>query len=424
MGLVLVALPRETKFVAITEVVHRQIMAAQAVALRARDEVRERFTALALRGAPADFVVRQLGQTLGAPVVLENLAHEVIAAEVPLDREHALFVGWQDRSRQAHEGRESAEHPGRQTRVAVVPVEARGVRWGFLIALPGPSHAAGRLAVMEQAAIALALGRLTDGGEDEWSRLSQGALIESLLEGRYAGVSEIEARLGAAGLPVAERVLYGLVFAGTRVRAEAVARAVAEWGGRMLLGAPPRGMAAPAYTALLSLPSGAWLPSRSLRTLAAAIAEHPENLVMAIGSAAEGIDDALLSVREAIALALAPREGSSARGPLIRQSDGRPLMRLLTSLRSDPRLLEMGERLLAPLVAYDEAKRGDLCDVLAAILARPSNRTAAAAAAHLSRSVLYQRLALIQELLDADLDDGETQTALHLALLVRRSAIV
>lgn len=50
------------------------------------------------------------------------------------------------------------------------------------------------------------------------------------------------------------------------------------------------------------------------------------------------------------------------------------------------------------------------------------NRTAAASASHLSRSVFYQRIALIQDLLGVDLDDGETQTALHLALLVRRSA--
>ena len=45
------------------------------------------------------------------------------------------------------------------------------------------------------------------------------------------------------------------------------------------------------------------------------------------------------------------------------------------------------------------------------------NRTAAAAASHLSRSVFYQRLTLIADLLGADLDDGETLSALHLALL-------
>ena len=43
-----------------------------------------------------------------------------------------------------------------------------------------------------------------------------------------------------------------------------------------------------------------------------------------------------------------------------------------------------------------------------------------AQASHLSRSVFYQRLALIGDLLGADLDDGETIAALHLALLARR----
>jgi purine catabolism regulator len=78
--------------------------------------------------------------------------------------------------------------------------------------------------------------------------------------------------------------------------------------------------------------------------------------------------------------------------------------------------------MLAPLIEHDLVRGGDLLDVLGAMLAHPGNRTAAAQASHLSRSVFYQRLALIGDLLDADLDDGETLTALHLALLVRRSA--
>ena len=81
-GLALVALHREVKFVTLTEAVHSRIISEQTAALRARDEVRERFTALSLRGSPADFIVHQLAQTLGAAVVLENLAHEVVASEV------------------------------------------------------------------------------------------------------------------------------------------------------------------------------------------------------------------------------------------------------------------------------------------------------------------------------------------------------
>ena len=107
---------------------------------------------------------------------------------------------------------------------------------------------------------------------------------------------------------------------------------------------------------------------------------------------------------------------------LLRRADARPLMRLVTSLRDDHRLLRHSERMLAPLIDYDLARGGDLLSVLGAMLAHPGNRTAAASASHLSRSVFYQRLALIGDLLGVDLDDGEALTALHLALLVRRSA--
>lgn len=78
--------------------------------------------------------------------------------------------------------------------------------------------------------------------------------------------------------------------------------------------------------------------------------------------------------------------------------------------------------MLTPLVAYDRERRGDLLDVLAALVAHPGNRSAAATASHLSRSVFYQRLTLIGDLLGVDLDDGETLAALHLALSARRAA--
>jgi purine catabolism regulator len=81
---------------------------------------------------------------------------------------------------------------------------------------------------------------------------------------------------------------------------------------------------------------------------------------------------------------------------------------------------EHSERMLAPLIRHDAATGGDLVRVLRAVVAHPGNRTAAASASHLSRSVFYQRIALIEDLLEVDLDDGEVQAALHLAVLVTR----
>lgn len=429
-GLALVALHREVKFVTLTEAVHSRIISEQTAALRARDEVRERFTALALRGSPADFIVQQLAQTLGAAVVLENLAHEVVAAEVPLAAEEELFTRWEARSRRAH--RQHGHGQARSRAAAadewlIVPVEARGIRWGQLVALPGPGHPAGRTSVLEQGAIALALGRLADGDADEWVRIGRQRLVDGLLAGRFAGLSGASARLVAAGLPIDGARLLGVVVTGAAVTATAADAAARELGGRAIAGAAPAGtLTAPATIVLISLPGSRSFDDAAARAFARSLAggDGPtaERLVLSVGSEAASLDELLASAQEAIDLARGPVR-RAVRGPVLRRADERPLMRLVTALRDDHRLLEHGERMLTPLVEYDLARGGDLLDVLGAVLAHPGNRTAAAAASHLSRSVFYQRLALIAELLGVDLDDGETLTALHLALLVRRSAV-
>ncbi|WP_245570364.1 PucR family transcriptional regulator [Microbacterium luticocti] len=454
-GLVLVALHREVKYVSVTEVVHRLIIDKQTAALRARDEVRDRFTALTLRGSPADFVVQQLAVTLGAPVVLENLAHEVVAAEVPPAIEEDLLGDWERRSRAAHHaaaGRTTAARaatPGTATRTPttdraatpgastpgttagdvgdtdvadwlVVPVEARGIRWGHLVALPGPEHPAGRAGVLQQGAIALALGRLADGPADEWERRARRRLLDRLLSGRFASTAGAAARLAAAGVPVDGRTLYGVVVSRARVTPERTDAAARALGGRAVAGSGPAQVAAPAATILLSLPREAVFDDAAALAFGACAAEPAERVVVSVGSAASDLDGALRSLHEAADLARTRVRGERP-GTQLRRADGRPLVRLVTSLRDDHRLLEHGERMLAPLIEYDLNRDGDLLDVLAAALAHPANRTAAAAASHLSRSVFYQRLALIEQLLGVDLDDGETQTALHLALLVRRS---
>jgi len=390
-GLAVVALHREIRFVAVTEAVHARIIDAQTRALAARDEVRERFTALALRGAPTDHVVRQASQTLGCGVVLENLAHEVVVAAFADVAEEATLVGWIERSRLAADD------------LLRVPVEARGSRWGRLVALPGPEHPAGRRSVLEQAAIALAIGRLAEGGTAEWDRFGAARLLHTLLDGRFAHETAVTARLEAAGFPVRGRALTGVALRGGG-DASAIGAALPP-GARVLVAA--RG----AVTAVLaSLPAGTLIDDAAARRL---LAVAGTGGVVAIGHEAHDVDGALGSVREAIALA----EGTGA--GVLRAAE-RPLARLIGELSGDHRLLAHGERMLAPLVAHDLRRGGDLLRVLEAALAHPGNRTAAAAASHLSRSVFYQRLELIEELLGVDLDDGETQTALHLAVLARR----
>src|SRR5690606_6737551 len=223
--------------------------------------------------------VYQLAQTLGSPVVLENLAHEVVAAEVPPAVEEELFAQWEARSRRAHR----ADGDG----WLIVPVEARGIRWGHLLAMPGPPHAAGRTSVLEQGAIALALGRLADGEIDEWSRIGQRRLVDGLLAGRYAGIGPAAARLEAAGLPLQGSRIIGMVASGAQVApgsADAAARAL---GGRALVGSAPSAVALPAATILASLPLRADFGDAAANTFAASLARGAERILLTVGTPGE-----------------------------------------------------------------------------------------------------------------------------------------
>ncbi|WP_337003716.1 MULTISPECIES: PucR family transcriptional regulator [unclassified Microbacterium] len=389
VGLALIALTSEVKFVTVTEAVHRALIAAQTDALHERQHLHELFTALSLQGAPADVVVAETARALGSPVVLQNLAHEVIAVEglrVPVAD---VLAGLDD------------------VDVESVPVQARGVRWGTLSALPGPSHPAGRHTVLEQGATALAFGCLADGGDAEWAVLAQSGLIDDLLGARFANPDDIRARLAAGGFVLADHHCHGIVARGA-VSASELAYRARQAGCAVVAARVDQD-----DVALLSAPASVPLTDAVLARIAG-----PDRTVF-VGPVADDVLGLLASVRAARDLAAGD---PSRTGSRVRRVEDRPLERLVASLRDDHRLHEHSERMLAPLITHDRERHGDLLDVLTALVAHPGNRSAAATASHLSRSVFYQRLAVIADLLDVDLDDGETLAALHLALSARRSA--
>ncbi|HWS49580.1 MAG TPA: PucR family transcriptional regulator ligand-binding domain-containing protein [Microbacterium sp.] len=397
-GVALISLEREVKFVAVTEAVHRRIIAGQLEALQQRQQLHELFTALSLRGAPADVIVRETARALDAGVVLENLAHEVVAADARALDDADLLDGWAARSRRIADGREKGWH--------LVPVQARGIRWGTLIAAPGASHPAGRTTVLEQAATALALARLADG-DGAWELLSQRRLLASLLTQQYATTADVEARLEAGGFPVRGRLLQALATDATSPSAveDAIAAVSDLAPDARSIGAVIDG----GTVILLSLPSEVALPDSFARRIADVFGGEDAG-GLAVGLASATVTELLDSLPAVRVLA---RRVPSGR---FRRVEDRPLGRLIASLHGDHRLQEHSERMLEPLIRHDQVSGGDLLDVLGALLRHPGNRTAAAVAAHLSRSVFYQRLTLIGDLLDADLDDGETLAALHLAL--------
>ena len=78
-GLPLITLARETPFVQITESVHARIIDIQLQELRASEQLHEVFTELSVEGASPAEVLNQVTRFSGLPVLLENLAHQVLA---------------------------------------------------------------------------------------------------------------------------------------------------------------------------------------------------------------------------------------------------------------------------------------------------------------------------------------------------------
>lgn len=415
-GLPLVVLRRIVKFVAVTEAVHSSIILEQADALRERDRLHELFIGLSLRGSTAEYIVGRLATVLRCPVVLEDVNHRVVAAEM-LDAGDEALAGWEATSRSLHRG-PATDAAGWDT----VAVEARGIRWGSLVALPGEPHTAGRTQVMEQAAVALAIGRLAEGDADEWTRLGNEQLLADLLGARYTSDAGIAARFEAAGMPVRDRLLVGVAVQGGDLGSLDPQSAAEVLGGPVIVASQSE---RPGQVLALSVPLGARLTDAVFEEFARRSARGGRGvggsagLVVAVGAVARDLGGLIASIEEAQELLRSPREEKS-RGITVLRAENRPLLRLVAAFAGDPRLQAHSEQMLRPLIEYDLEVDGDLLAVLLAYVSHPGNRTKAAAASHLSRSVFYQRIALIEDLLDVDLDDGETVSALHAALLARR----
>ncbi len=431
-GVPLIVLRREVRFVQITQRVHQRILAAQTEALQAREEVHKMLTELGLNRSPVDYVVERLAATLGCPVVLEDSAHRVVAVAMQGEDPAQTLVPWG-----------AGGEPVLPAASARVPVEARGSRWGFLTALPGPPHPAGRRTVLELGAFALALGRLADTSSDQWLQLASKRVFEALLSGRYRNDTELEAQLTAAGLPIAGRVILAATLQGTGDFGahESLAHAILETSLRRAVAPEGRVLIADegdgSLLAIVSLPEGdarlGLNEGRGAPLLAVRLAHELDMLVpdptpaawrahLALGAPGSRLRQLVASLEQLRAAGRLAASSEVGR-VTVQHAERQPLAHLVRSLAGAPELQQFTADMLGPIVEHDRVSgpghSGDLLRVLAAYLAHPANRSLAAQEARLSRSVFYQRLDLIEDLLGASLADGETIAALTVALLAR-----
>ncbi|MEV1286243.1 PucR family transcriptional regulator [Micromonospora sp. NPDC049679] len=443
-GLPLVELRRATPFVRITEAVHALIVDAQLTELRATEEIHQRFTELSVEGAEPAQVVQEAAALAGCPVILENLSRQVLAYDTAGDSAELLLDGWEQHSRRIQPAGRTAYDA--DAGWLVTTVGARGQDWGrLLLRWPAPGVSADaadppptRLTILlERAASTLALGRLIRRDAEGLERQIHRTLLTALLD-HARPVDEVALRARALGVALERRHLVGVVVRprtdepgvepGTEA-AQARLRDLAEAVSQALREAKLTGLASAldeqAVGALLAL-RDAGEEERALAAFAAALhrvrldaavgGPRAARLIVAAGAGVGSLREARRSLIEARQVADAARR--DRRDMAVFRLPHVGLAGLLHLLREEPRLQTFVERELGALLAYDaKHPREQLLGTLRAYLENGRNKSAGAAAAHLSRPAFYERLARIARILDADLDAVDVCLSLHVALL-------
>ena len=425
LSLPVVVLHRRVRFVDVTEQVHRQIVADQYAEVAYGQRVHEAFTALSMRRASIEQILDATAEMLDTPVVLEDLNRQVLAFAGRGTPAAVLLEDWQRRSRLTS-----------QTSWTACAVGPHREAWGRLIA-PAVADADGRTVMtLERAAQALALHRMVEQNRSSLELRAQSGLVDDLRRGRIVDEAEATARAHALGLrpaltyvPMTARLAESagadqVLVQRRRVRSlDAIMHAIRAAGHTGLAATRDDGQIDLILAPQRTTPQGGSLDavlSEVCSQIRRAVArlDGVGDCRIGVGPESSRLVDAVGGLGEAghvaeVAMALDPYGDK----PFHRAADVR-LRGLISLIRSDPRVQSFAETELAGLLTH-RAKHGDeLFDLLSSFLRAGGNKADLARTLHMSRPTLYSRLDALQRVLGLDLDDAESRTSLHVAMLV------
>lgn len=412
----LVALRREIRFAALTQAIGERIVDAQVVELRAAEQIHDTFTALSVADAGPAEILAEVARIAGNPVVLESFRNAVLAYHTAGRPAPEVLHDWAARSRMVRMDARTRYNQANGWLVTLVG--SRGDDWGRLVLINPQPPPHRDIVVIERAAATLALHRLHARHRDSIERQAHHALLSSLRD-RVID-DDLLARCAQAGVQLSDHRLLGLAarpvvrvelptFAGTdavTALAESLASALRNRGVPALVASEDSDV-----LALLALPGH--VDVDDLLTRVAADIRAPEDARVGIGELAHRPADAGRSVAEAHHVVASLRVDDTQ---LVHRLADVHLRGLLRLLGDDDRLARFVQRELGPLRDYDREHRTHLTDALRAVVTT-SGKTAAAAALHVSRPALYDRITRIERILGVNLTDPETRTSLHTALL-------
>ncbi|WP_241005301.1 PucR family transcriptional regulator ligand-binding domain-containing protein [Nocardioides sp. zg-1228] len=416
-GLPLVVLARETRFATLAQEIGERVVDRQLAELREAQRVHETFTDLGYDLASPAEILRAVQRLADAPVVVENAQHRPLDYFAGPDDGGGFLDGWPARSQRVEVAGRTGWDAANGWLVTRLGTTDRA--WGRLV-IGSPETPSQRLvAVAERAASALALHRLHDRDRGTLMRRTHLELLTGLSEDPDS--DDVRRRCELAGFPVRRRTLTGVV-----VRPRVGASPSAE----------PDEVAATVVRAAhaLRLPALVCEVERDLRVLvSSAPASSADDLVDRLAARVRAHHDVLVAAGRPVAdpagvartVAEAGQVADAA--PAVRREHDPGVHRLadlhlrglLALLGEDERVRLFVERELGPLQEHDRADgaRTELVAALRALVLHPASKTEAAASLHLSRAAFYDRLARIESILGADLDDPDVRVSLHVALV-------
>lgn len=424
----LVAFHQEIRFVEVTEAVHREIVSRQLELMHRGEELHRRFTALMLEGGGIPEVLAELADAIANPVILEKDDQGLLYHATRRADDATVLAGWDAFARRLPGAPDGIEQP----------VQAGdGERWGRLVALAsdGPLDQGARVG-MERAVGLIALALVRDRTEEAVASRERGNFLAGLLAGE---VDEVEARRRATAmgfdrrdgsmLPISlaqspaaaprpgldEEESWALVWRDLR-------RELRDRRVPVIAGTRGRQRELLVILALRSEEERARLADSVAALADEACARHlgqPGATLVCVGPAARSWS----AVGEGLRVAVEARWGAAHAQPRPWHDATTPdLDGLLWSLRDRPELRRFAESRLAPLLEHDRRRRAKLLPTLDTFCENGGRKAETARALQIERQSLYHRLARIEEVLGADLSDGETLLDLHFALRARRQA--
>ena len=432
VGLPVVALHRQIKFVELTEAVHRSIVADQYDEVSYARHVHETFTDLSMKRASLREIVDATSALLGSPIVLEDLNRQVLAFAARGIPASALIGDWERRSRLTPLSNETTV--GGPESWLCSPVGPPRNAWGRLVAPGDVAFPERARMTLERAAQALVLHRMIEQDRTALELRAQSGLIDDLRRGRVTDEAEATARAHALGLRPALTYLPLTVQVTETFSADQV---FAQRRRTLMLDAVRHAVQSTRYTALTTVGSpgridllvsqpGVSSPE-ALADVCRAIRDSLTRLdgvsrcTIGVGPESTRLIDAAADLIESahiadVALALPVSDKVFHRAADIR------LRGLLALIRTDPRVQAFAEAELRGLLEHRARHGDDTYDVLRKFLEFGGNKSELAKHLHMSRPTLYAKLAMIEGLLGVDLDDAESRTSLHTAVLILDAA--